>query len=362
MGCTLAGPPCAGFYELIRQTSIYRANKLKQKMLVAIGVLLVAPIVFCGGCGILIGLFGSTGGPQRPKQPETVTKAAPTAPPPASEEPEQKPEPTTAVEKAEASLVDVEQQQSSWLAANPKPEMPQSGEHLFVDASGAFSVKATVQRIDQNQIALIKADGSGTATVPISKLCEFDQKYLDRTFGEYLPAATAWQVENDRLATLVATAKGAVVEAHETEERIVQDAKDKAAAAEREIAAAASAKKASEQAAKDAVAGKAQHHLNDSVAAYKTLLEATGAGALITGLKARYVTGDVMELTLVVSNLWHIRHKQIRLQDAQNLWEAWATLASRDAPDNARLKIEDQNGNQVGGSRWIAGSVIYVDD
>lgn len=66
--------------------------------------------------------------------------------------------------------------------------------------------------------------------------------------------------------------------------------------------------------------------------------------------------------TITVTNLWHIRNKQLRLQDAQTLWEIWANINSPSDPDQARIKIVDANDNKVGGSGFLGGSVIEVDD
>ena len=66
--------------------------------------------------------------------------------------------------------------------------------------------------------------------------------------------------------------------------------------------------------------------------------------------------------TLTVTNLWHVRQKQIRLQDAQVLWQLWAQIASPENLDHARLKLVDGMGNSVGGSRILAGSLIWVVD
>ncbi|PZO13145.1 MAG: hypothetical protein DCF25_16480 [Leptolyngbya foveolarum] len=44
------------------------------------------------------------------------------------------------------------------------------------------------------------------------------------------------------------------------------------------------------------------------------------------------------------------------------LWEAWTRSYGGDDVDNARIRLVDEQGRQVGGSRAIAGSVIYVDD
>jgi tetratricopeptide (TPR) repeat protein len=66
------------------------------------------------------------------------------------------------------------------------------------------------------------------------------------------------------------------------------------------------------------------------------------------------------ELTIVVANSWHFQPYQIRLQAAQNLWSLWATIRSPNDPDKARIELTDYNGNSVGGSRWLAGSLIWV--
>lgn len=66
--------------------------------------------------------------------------------------------------------------------------------------------------------------------------------------------------------------------------------------------------------------------------------------------------------TLTVTNQWHLRNKQLRLQDAQTLWEIWANINSPSEPDKARIQIVDGNGNQVGGSGFLGGSIIDVKD
>lgn len=66
--------------------------------------------------------------------------------------------------------------------------------------------------------------------------------------------------------------------------------------------------------------------------------------------------------TLTVTNQWHLRKKQLRLQDAQTLWEIWANINSPSKPDIARIQIVDGNGNQVGGSGFLGGSIIDVKD
>jgi hypothetical protein len=66
--------------------------------------------------------------------------------------------------------------------------------------------------------------------------------------------------------------------------------------------------------------------------------------------------------TIEVTNNWHIRNKQIRLQDAQALWEIWANINDAENVDSSRIELVDNNGNKVGGSKSIAGSLIEVVD
>lgn len=81
---------------------------------------------------------------------------------------------------------------------------------------------------------------------------------------------------------------------------------------------------------------------------------------LIKDVSVQKIGGDLWAATLTVEDIWHLRHEQIRLQDAQALWEAWATLASPDDLDKARITLVDHRGNEVGGSRIWAGSLIWV--
>jgi len=71
---------------------------------------------------------------------------------------------------------------------------------------------------------------------------------------------------------------------------------------------------------------------------------------------------DLWEATLTVDDLWRLRNKQLCLEDAQSLWKAWASIASPKAPDSARIKIVDLNGNELGGSRVWGGSLIWAQD
>ena len=69
-----------------------------------------------------------------------------------------------------------------------------------------------------------------------------------------------------------------------------------------------------------------------------------------------------LTVTIKVTNTWHVMAYQNRLQAAQNLWEGWASVASPKDRDQARIKVVDLNGNEVGGSRILAGSLIWVQE
>jgi hypothetical protein len=68
------------------------------------------------------------------------------------------------------------------------------------------------------------------------------------------------------------------------------------------------------------------------------------------------------QLIITVPNAFHRLHYQERLQAAQLLWQIWLTvLKSKDA-DHARIKLVDRLGNEVGGSRALGGSLIWVQE
>ncbi|PSB30143.1 hypothetical protein [Stenomitos frigidus] len=67
------------------------------------------------------------------------------------------------------------------------------------------------------------------------------------------------------------------------------------------------------------------------------------------------------EAVITVQNVWHSQPYQTRLQTAQNLQRAWVRVGYPTQPDKARIKLVDLNGNHVGGSGWLAGSLVDVD-
>jgi len=113
------------------------------------------------------------------------------------------------------------------------------------------------------------------------------------------------------------------------------------------------AKHAQEEAAKAAAEEAAKPSNLDT---FMSILKTAGVDNSIIDRVSQ--NGD--SLTIVVANAWHYEPHQIRLQAAQNLWDIWARIRSPKNPDKARLELTDLNGNSVGGSRVLAGSLIWV--
>ncbi len=82
--------------------------------------------------------------------------------------------------------------------------------------------------------------------------------------------------------------------------------------------------------------------------------------ALIVSVEEYALNSNTAKIT--VSNAWHGRPYQIRLQDAQPLWKVWSQINYPVKPDHTRLKLVDLMGNEVGGSRVLGGSMIWVKD
>lgn len=76
----------------------------------------------------------------------------------------------------------------------------------------------------------------------------------------------------------------------------------------------------------------------------------------------RTVSASGFYATITVDNDWHRQPKQIRLQHAQWLQQRWVAALGVDDGDKARIKVVDLQGNEVGGSRIVGGSLIWVDE
>jgi hypothetical protein len=106
----------------------------------------------------------------------------------------------------------------------------------------------------------------------------------------------------------------------------------------------------------DSKVGKDGEGANDShVVQFITLIRFQTEGKFITQVGRK---GETIVVT--VANEWHFLPYQIRLQMAQNIWTTWVLATKAENPDHARVDIKDLNGNSVGGSRLLGGSLSWV--
>lgn len=231
-----------------------------------------------------------------------------------------------------------------------------SADHFFADAQGIIAA-------NNRQLAAVwrqrvkDSDDPAHAMTILTSLSESD--FADFRDRNKVPAMLdmGFQVLTDRA---VATAKPQLAAAtalrHEQQKRMAAEAAERA---RQELADAEIKRKAAEaqQAAERAKAEAAQKEIKGKLDAYSTALQSAEV-AIVDRVAVRR-SGDIWTVTLTVGDIWHIHHKQIRLQDTQNLWKLWALVASPKDPDKARISIVDQNGNEVGGSGILG---IWVQD
>jgi hypothetical protein len=91
------------------------------------------------------------------------------------------------------------------------------------------------------------------------------------------------------------------------------------------------------------------------VARFIKLISYQAAGKFIT-----LVDHNDKTIVVYVDNRWHFLPYQIRFQMAQNIWATWVQATNAEIPDHARIDIKDLNGNSVGGSRFLGGSLSWV--
>lgn len=83
--------------------------------------------------------------------------------------------------------------------------------------------------------------------------------------------------------------------------------------------------------------------------------------AAATSSSSRPSTSPADDVKVIsVDDSWHSQHYQVRLQQAQAWQREWAQQHSPGEVDRARIKIVDRGGNEVGGSRVLAGSMVWV--
>ena len=98
-----------------------------------------------------------------------------------------------------------------------------------------------------------------------------------------------------------------------------------------------------------------------AVAQYKAGLDTIlSMSEFISDIRPGLIDGLV---EIEVTAAFREESKPVREDFAVALWEAWVVaLDAKDDVDAARIHLVSRQGQQVGGSRTIGGSVIYVED
>lgn len=94
---------------------------------------------------------------------------------------------------------------------------------------------------------------------------------------------------------------------------------------------------------------------------YISKLNEVGMNQFVEMVSYKYADANECSIVVKVRDTWHYQLKQIRLQAAQNLWELWSqSYYLEDKKDKCRMELVDLNGNNVGGSSWLGGSILNV--
>lgn len=99
---------------------------------------------------------------------------------------------------------------------------------------------------------------------------------------------------------------------------------------------------------------------DQAIAEYKARLNTIpGFSNFVSDIRPGLIDGMV-ELDVTVN--FQEESKPAREDFAVSLWETWATASGVKDVDDARIRLVTRQGKEVGGSRMIGGSVIYVVD
>ncbi|MEO1616870.1 MAG: hypothetical protein AAFV88_13525 [Planctomycetota bacterium] len=90
--------------------------------------------------------------------------------------------------------------------------------------------------------------------------------------------------------------------------------------------------------------------------AFDRIKEKLGEDRRVSGL-VNGVKMDDETLVVQVTDAWHGRVYQIRLQDAQRIARSWVAVTGRDGVP--RMRFEDLSGNRIGGANDLYG--VWVD-
>lgn len=177
--------------------------------------------------------------------------------------------------------------------------------------------------------------------------------------GNMLPNSSQTDA-NGGQATIAQPTPKPTETAQQKKQRLIEERKHREAEQKRrraaEIKAEAQAKVAKEAEA-TREARKAERVVNEVNEFMSAVRDHDPEGLLIESASAR---GN--QLTITVTSTWHEQNYQTRLQLAQLLWNLWSGIHSPNNLDDSRIKIVDYNGNRVGGSGVIAGSMVGVSD
>lgn len=112
--------------------------------------------------------------------------------------------------------------------------------------------------------------------------------------------------------------------------------------------------------ANETIDEKTQRIANEYSQALNDVFRAVGS-QILSSIAVRSLGNDSWKAIITVGNDWHGLNYQVRLQFAQALQRGFAATACPKAPDLARIQIVDLMGNEVGGSRWLGGTLVWVD-
>jgi WD40 repeat protein len=226
----------------------------------------------------------------------------------------------------EQRLIDAKEIYKQWLAENPEPLVPEVEAHLFVDSTGQFTTKALVTDVTTDSVSLQKLGSKDSKSVPIEKLSEYDREFVSTKFDDYVSKRRDWDVASSEKQHPIAEAQASLAayqQKRESESKV----------AEREAA---------------------ERERKEAFAARKDDAKFSWPSSKATTSKPSTVK------TITVADSWHYQPKTIRLIQAQNIQKAWAAIHSPEDPDLAHIKLIDANGNTVGWSSWLGGTVVYV--
>lgn len=257
--------------------------------------------------------------------------------------------------QSDAKLIELEAQLSA-IAAE-KPPTPNFVVRQWRTIDERYKTQATLVDTDNVTTELLKTDGQ-SIKVPKATLIAEDRVYIDKAFATlqtYRNELSRWEARmaeaKEQLKPIYASI--ALAESPKPlapdKQQVVDEikAEDEKQAERDRIAEAERQRRIAEQ---------TQKHRSDSFKIYVTALRGVDTeGNMLGDIR---LDGD--EVIVAVENIWHFLPYQIRYQHTENMWHAWALAYSPEKPDKAKISIVDLNGNEVGGSRFLAGSLIWV--